>query len=145
MRLEALLAMLLLLAGCGGFAGGPPAASPMPEEPVRYGVAAQSDYADERTFTIRVRADETTLLNRSNRLAGGERWHAVNLSSENYGEREYELQPLVDGAARSTATFGFREAGTVERRSAATPLVQGPSSGETHVCGGTVSCYEAVA
>lgn len=145
MRLEALpLAVLLLLAGCSGFIGGTPAATPAADDdPVRYGVAVQSDYADERTFGVRVRSDETTLLNRSKRLAGGERWHVANLSFEDYGEREYELQLLVDGEVRGRSGFSFRESETVERRSAATLLVQGPSSGETHVCGGNVTCYRA--
>jgi hypothetical protein len=147
MRFEALLlAVLLILAGCSGFTDGTTTPTPdgTDDKPVRYGVAVQSDYPDERTFSIRVRADETTLLNRSKRLAAGQRWHVVNLSSENYGEREYELQLLVDGEVRSRSTFSFQESGNVERQSGATLLVRGPSSGEAHTCGGNVTCYRAV-
>jgi hypothetical protein len=146
MRLEALpLAVLVVLAGCSGFIGGTPTASPdgVDDEPVRYGIAVQSDYPDEQTFGVRVRDGETTLLNRSKRLAGGERWHVVNLSADDYGDREYELQLLVDGEVRGTSTFSFRESENVERRTGATLLIQGPSSGETHVCGGNVTCYRA--
>lgn len=146
-RFEALLlAVILILAGCSGFTDGTKTLTPdgTEDKPVRYGVAVQSDYADERMFSIRVRADETTLLNRSKRLAAGQRWHVVNLSSENYGEREYELQLLVNGEVRSRSTFSFQESGNVERRSGATLLVQGPSSGGAHTCGGNVTCYRAV-
>lgn len=143
MRFEALLlAALLLLAGCSGFIGGTPTAtSEGTDEPVRYGVAVQSDYPDEQTFGVRVRDGETTLLNRSKRLAGGERWHVANLSAESYGDREYELQLLVAGEVRGTSSFSFRESENVERRSGATLLVQGPSSGATHNCAGNVTCY----
>jgi len=147
MRFEALpLAVLLLLAGCSGFIGGAPTANPTADDgPVRYGVAVQSDYADERTFGVRVRDDETTLLNRSKRLGGGgEQWHVANLSAENYGEQEYELQLLVDGEVRGTSAFSFRESENVERRSGATLLVQGPSSGASHNCAGNVTCYRTV-
>lgn len=147
MRFEALLlAVLLLLAGCSGFTGGTPTATPdgTDDEPVRYGVAVQSDYTDERTFGIRVRDGETTLLNRSKRLAGGERWHVANLSGDEYGEQEYELQLLVDGEVRGISTFSFRTSENVERRSGATLLAQGPSSGATYNCGGNVTCYRAV-
>jgi hypothetical protein len=142
-----LLAILLILAGCSGFAGETPTQTPdgAADEPVRYGVAVQSDYADERTFSIRVRADETTLLNRSKRLAAGQRWHVVNLSSENYGDREYELELPVDGEVRSRSTFTFEESENVERKSGATLLEQGPSSGESYNCGGNVTCYRSVA
>jgi hypothetical protein len=144
MRIEALLAVLLLLAGCSGFVGGSPAATPSSDDPVRYGVAVQSDYAGERTFGIRVRSGETDLLNRSKRLAAGERWHVANLSADEYSDREYDLQLLVDGEVRATSTFSFEESENVDRRSGATLLVQGPSSGETHVCGGNVTCYRSV-
>lgn len=147
MRLEALpLAVVLVLAGCSGFIGGTPTGTPdgADDEPVRYGIAVQSDYTDERTFGIRVRDDETTLLNRSKRLAGGERWHVVNLSAEDYSERAYDLELLVDGEVRATSTFSFRESENVERRSGATLLVQGPSSGASHNCAGNVTCYRAV-
>ena len=145
MRLEALsLAVLLLLAGCSGLIGGTPTATQTADDdPIRHGVAVQSDYADERTFGVRVRSDETTLLNRSKRLAGGERWHVVNLSSENYSEREHELQLLVDGEVSGSSTFSFRESESVEPRSGAALLVKGPSSGAVHVCGGNVTCYRA--
>ncbi|MFB6206101.1 MAG: hypothetical protein ABEJ05_06205 [Haloglomus sp.] len=147
MRLQALpLVVLLVLAGCSGFIGGTPATTPdgADDEPVRYGIAVQSEYNAERTFELRVRDGETALLNRSKRIEPGQRWHVVNLNADDYGDQEYELQLLVDGEVRVTSNFSFRESENVERRSGATLLVQGPSSGETHVCAGNVTCYQAV-
>ncbi|WP_276261042.1 hypothetical protein [Haloglomus litoreum] len=156
MRLSALLLVLsLLLAGCGGFVGDAPTDSPAPAaedaptdspapaaEDVRYGIAVENEYASNRTFTVQARTPSgSVLLNRSRQLVAGERWHVANVSAADYGEAEYELAVLVDGDPSYEGSFSFRESERVTRRTGATLVVLGESTGETHTCAGNVTCY----
>jgi hypothetical protein len=145
MRLPALLLVLsLLLAGCGGFVGGTPTdapASPTGND-VRYGIAVENEYAANRTFTVQTRTSSgSVLLNRSRQLAAGERWHVANVSAADYGDPKYELAVLVDGDPSYEGSFTFRESERVTRRTGATLVILGGSTGATHTCAGNVTCY----
>lgn len=140
-----LLALLVLLAGCGGLLPGAPdsGGDTGSDGEISYGLAVENGAAENRTFTLRVLDDERVVLNRSRRLAAGERWHVVNMSDGDYPAERYTVRVLVDGDQSFETTASFRESRTVERISGASLVVLGGSSSAHYTCGGNVTCYEA--
>lgn len=139
-----LLAALVLLAGCSGPAANIPDDDPTADGEVRYGLAVESDYPGNRTFTLRVLDDDQVVLNRSKRLAPGERWHVANMSNADYAAERYTVQVSVEGGGKLESSVSFRESDGVNRVSGASLVVLGAAASAHHTCAGNVTCYEAV-
>jgi hypothetical protein len=136
------LLVLVLLAGCGGLLPGAPESGGTGDGEVRYGLAVENGAPGERTFTLRVLDGDREVLNRSKRLAAGERWHVTNLSSERF-DGEYAVVVRVDGDRTFETSGSFREEPGVNRVSGGSLIVLGGSAGTHHICAGNVTCYEA--
>jgi hypothetical protein len=142
MRWSALpVAVVILLAGCGSFAGGP-APDTTDDDPVRYGIAVENDHASSQRFTVLAHDDAgLTVLNRTKRLDPGERWHVANLSATDHRAERYGLTVAVGGEPAYEGSFSFRESPGADRVSGATLVVLGGSTGSSHHCAGNVTCY----